>query len=262
MSTTKKYKILRNDTIIYKGVKLYRIQALKSFNDVEKGDLGGYIQKHQNLSHDGNCWVYDSAKVFGEALVEDNAEIHNQATIYGSALIAHDAKIFDNASVFKLGRVFNNACIFNNVKIYGHTIVCDRAELYDNAEVFNDAMVFGNAVIEDNAKICNSAKVSQYAKVYNNAIISNKAHIKGMAVINGNAQIDSNRKYITMSNVGSRDDSITFYLSDNEIYVNTGCFHNTLKVFEKQVRVKHAGSIYEKEYNDCIKLAKTKLSYN
>ena len=36
MSTTKKYKILRNDTIIYKGVKLYRIQALKSFNDVEK----------------------------------------------------------------------------------------------------------------------------------------------------------------------------------------------------------------------------------
>ena len=118
MSTNKKYKILRNDTIIYKGVKLYRIQALKSFNDVEKGDLGGYIQKHQNLSHEGNCWIYDSAKVFGEALVEDNAEIHNQATIYGSALVADNVKVFDNASVFKLGRLFNNARIYKRHGCY------------------------------------------------------------------------------------------------------------------------------------------------
>lgn len=254
--------MLRSDTIIYKGVKLYRIQALKSFNDVEKGDLGGYIQNHKNLSHEGNCWVYDSAKIFGEALVEDNAEIHNQATIYGSALVADNAKIFDNASVFKLAKVFNDARICNSVKIYGHAIICDYANIYDNAEVFNGAMIYGNAVVADNARVCHSAKVRHYAIVHDNAIISNNADVHGMAVIAHNAQIDSNRKYITMCNVGSRNDNVTFYLSDNEIYVKTGCFHDTLNVFEKAVRLRHAGSIYEKEYNDCIKLAKTKLSYN
>ncbi|AGF87662.1 Uncharacterised protein [Streptococcus suis] len=28
-----------------------------SFGSVEVGDLGGYIEKEENLSHDGNAWV-------------------------------------------------------------------------------------------------------------------------------------------------------------------------------------------------------------
>lgn len=262
MATNKKYKMLKNDTIIYKGVKLYRIQALKSFNDVEKGDLGGYIQSHKNLSHDGDCWVYDSAKVFNEAIVEDNAQIHNQAMIYGSALVADNAEIFNNVKIFKLAKVFGDAKIYHNVRIYGSAIICDHATLYDYAEVFNDAMVYNDATIADRAKICNNAKVRHYALVYDNAIISNAADVHGMAVIAHNARIDNNRKYISIDNVGSRNDTVTFYISDNEIFVKTGCFRDTLKEFKKAVKSTHEGSIYEKEYNACINLAETKLLNN
>lgn len=259
MTTNKKYKMLKNDTIIYKGVKLHRIQALKSFNDVEKGNLGGYIQNHKNLSHDGNCWAYDSAKVFNKALVKDNAEIHNQATIYGSALVADNAKVFNNVKVFKFAKVFGDAKIYHNARVYGNAIICDNATLYDYVEVFNNAMVYNNATIADHAKIYNDSKVHHYTLVYDDAIISNAADVHGMAIIGHNARIDSNRKYITMDNVGRRNDCITFYLSDNEIYVKTGCFHDTLTEFKKAVKSTHKGSIYEKEYNNCIKLAETKL---
>lgn len=254
--------MLRNDTIIYKGAKLYRIQALKSFNDVEKRDLGGYIQSHKNLSHDGDCWIYDNAKVFNEALVEDNAQIYNQAMIYGSALVADNAMVFNNVQVFKLAKVFGDAKIYHNARVYGSAIICDHATLYDYAEVFNDAMVYNDATIADRAKICNNAKVHHCALVYDNAVISNTADIKGIVVIGHNARIDSNRKYISIDNVGSRNDTVTFYISDNEIYIKTGCFHDNLKEFKKAVNSTHKGSIYEKEYNDCIKLAETKLLNN
>jgi len=262
MATNKKYKMLKNDTITCKGVKLHRIQALKSFNDVEWGDLGGYIQSHKNLSHDGDCWIYDNAKVFNEALVEDNAQIHNQAMIYGSALVADNAEIFNNVKIFKLAKVFGDAKIYHNVRVYGSAIICDHATLYDYAEVFNNATVYNNATIADYAKICNNAKVRHYALVYDNAIISNKADVHGMSVIAHNARIDSNRKYITMDNVGSRNDTVTFYISDNKIFVKTGCVHGTLKEFKKAVKSTHKGSIFGEEYNDCIKLAETKLLNN
>ena len=39
----KKYKILEGQYIEVIGKKLYRIQALKDFNGVKSGDIGGYI---------------------------------------------------------------------------------------------------------------------------------------------------------------------------------------------------------------------------
>lgn len=35
---------------------LRRIRALKSFGSVKSGDLGGYVQSEDNLSHSGRCW--------------------------------------------------------------------------------------------------------------------------------------------------------------------------------------------------------------
>ena len=37
------------------GKKLFRIKALVAFGDVEKGELGGFIEKEDNLSHDDNA---------------------------------------------------------------------------------------------------------------------------------------------------------------------------------------------------------------
>ena len=61
----KKYE-LTDDTITVGGRILHRIKALKSFSDVEEGDLGGYVEKEDNLDHSGEAWVSGDAMVSGE----------------------------------------------------------------------------------------------------------------------------------------------------------------------------------------------------
>ena len=49
------------------GKKLFRIKALISFGSVEVGELGGYVEKEDNLAQDGNARVYGNAWVYGNA---------------------------------------------------------------------------------------------------------------------------------------------------------------------------------------------------
>ena len=78
----KKYE-LTDVAISWKGHTLYRIKALKNFGAVQKGDLGGYVEKDKNLSQEGNCWVGDDAKVYDNAKVYNNARVCNRALVYG-----------------------------------------------------------------------------------------------------------------------------------------------------------------------------------
>ena len=68
----KKYK-LTDETININGRTLYRIEALKDFNDVKKGDKGGFVEKEENLSQISDCWVYGDAMVYNNAMVYGNA---------------------------------------------------------------------------------------------------------------------------------------------------------------------------------------------
>lgn len=67
-------------------INLYRIRALKDFDDVKAGSLGGFIEKEVNLSHDGSCWVYDDACVYGHARVYENAKIRHYSPSLWSSL--------------------------------------------------------------------------------------------------------------------------------------------------------------------------------
>ena len=65
---------LTTDSIKINGVTLYRIKSLIDFEDVKAGDLGGYVEKEENLSQYGSAWVSDNAFVLGNARVSDNAD--------------------------------------------------------------------------------------------------------------------------------------------------------------------------------------------
>ena len=64
----KKYE-LTTECKEFLGRKLYRIKALIDFGSVKEGDLGGWIEKEENLSQEGDAWVYGDAMVFGDARV-------------------------------------------------------------------------------------------------------------------------------------------------------------------------------------------------
>ena len=65
----KKFKLTSEFIVDISGVKLFRIKALIEFGNVKAGDLGGYIEKEENLSHMGNAWVSGNAQVSGDARV-------------------------------------------------------------------------------------------------------------------------------------------------------------------------------------------------
>ena len=56
------------------GVKLFRIKALIEFGNVKAGDLGGYIEKEENLSHMGDAWIYGDAQISGNARVSGDKD--------------------------------------------------------------------------------------------------------------------------------------------------------------------------------------------
>ena len=68
----KKYKFTGETKTIclpFGTVTLHRIKAVVEFGLVKVGDLGGWIEKEENLSHEENAWVYGNAKVCGNAKV-------------------------------------------------------------------------------------------------------------------------------------------------------------------------------------------------
>ena len=96
---------------------LFRIKALKDFNDVKKGDIGGYVEGEKNLSQLGDCWIYDNAKVYDNAEVCDNAQVCGKAKVYGNAYVFGNARVYGNAYVF------GNARVLYEAKICGDAII-------------------------------------------------------------------------------------------------------------------------------------------
>ena len=129
------------------GKKLFRIKALISFGSVEAGELGGYVEKEDNLAQDGDAWVYGDARVYGDAWVCGNARV------YGNARVCGDAEVYGNAEVC------GDAWVCGNARVYGDAEVCGDARVYGNAEVYGDAEVCGNAWVCGNARVCGDAKV-------------------------------------------------------------------------------------------------------
>ena len=176
MEANKKYK-LTDETIEYNGHILHRIEALKDFGYVKKGDLGGYVESESNLSQEGKCWVggnakvYENSKVFVNAKVIENAWIYDNAGVYGNAEISGDANVRGYAIVCENAKVYDNANINGNSRIFGNSKISGNSSIEDNAAVFRDAQVFGDAKITGNAEITGDAEVSSikdYAVFKNN----------------------------------------------------------------------------------------------
>ena len=190
----KKYK-LTDETINLNGATLYRIEALKDFGEIKKGDKGGFIESENNLAHEVDAWVSDNAHVYGDACVFDNARVYNNAFVSGYA------QVYGNAFVY------GNAWLYDNTRVCGYAWVSDNARVYGDANVCDDSSVFGSACVYDNARVCGDALVRGYACVCGDAEILNKSD------------------YIVFQNWWSSGRYFTWTRSNNMWSV--GCFYGT-----------------------------------
>ena len=137
----KKYELIDEKIDNVGNRKVYRIKALRDFGSVKKGDLGGFVESENNLSHSGDCWIFDDAYVI------------DKARVYEDAIIASSAWVFDNAEVFGNANVSGDAFIYHYAKVYGKARVFDQARVYNSAQVYDRAIVHGNARIKSITKV-------------------------------------------------------------------------------------------------------------
>ena len=203
--------------------ELYRIRASKNFGDVKKGDIGGWIEKEENLDQYDNCWVGGDAKVFGDAQVSDNATVYGKAQVYGDAQVFGDAKIYGNARVYEDAYIRGKSKIHGNAEVYGNAAADDNADIgnddvpgntkvHGNATIHGCASVYGDAEVKDNAevgesesenapKVYGKAKIYWNAKVYGNAKVHDTAKVYDDAKVYGNAKVHGKSEVFGKSNV-------------------------------------------------------------
>ena len=196
----KKYE-LTDEILEVGGYVLHRIKALRDFGNVKKGDIGGWIECEDNLSHSGDSWIYDDAVAYNNAKVCDNAAVYNNAVVC------------DNAMVFGNAKVYNHSRVYDNSRVYGY------AKIYDYAEVGVCAEVYGHATAFDSATVCNHAVVRDYVEVGKRAIVY------GNTEIGGNAVIESALDYIVFNNWWSSGRYFT-WTRTNDMWT-VGCFYGT-----------------------------------
>ena len=218
----KKY-MLTNNSINYNARTLYRIKALKDFGDVKKGDLGGWVGSEENLSQDGNCWIWGNAIVYGNAKVSKNAQVYRDTKVYGGATVTDDCQIFDNATVH------GNAHIRDMVKIFGKADIFDDAMVQGHATVCENARVFGFANIDE------AATVQGYAEIYGTARISGTVIITGVTRIGSNSVVKLYRDFLMFGPVNSLGDYITFSKSPTGINVVYKNFNEPFETFKNNI---------------------------
>jgi len=137
--TTKKYELTEEKREI-NGHILFRIRALISFGNVSRGDLGGWIEREENLSQ-----VYGDAWVYGDAQVSGNARVYGDARVSGDAWVYGDARVYENAWVSGDAQVSGDAWVYGDAQVSGNARVYGDAWVYGDAQVYGDAWVYGDA---------------------------------------------------------------------------------------------------------------------
>ena len=165
-----KYDILIDEeyTIIYNGRILHRIRALKDFDDVKTGDIGGYVQTEDNLSQYGNCWIYDNAKCMDKAKCTD------------------DSKMYDNSRMYNNSKMCDYSRMFGNSEMCDNSRMCDYSRMCDNSRMCDDSRMFDNSIMYNNSTMCDDSRMFGYsslhgnAEVYDNAVLKNNNKLYGV----------------------------------------------------------------------------------
>ena len=130
------------------NIVFHQIKAIKSFGNVKAGDIGGWLEKEENLSNINDAWVYDDAQVSGDVQVFGNAQVSGDARVYDDAQVSGDAWVYDDAQVYDNARVSGNVRVSGNAQVYGNAQVSGDTQVSGNARVGGNALVYGDVLVK------------------------------------------------------------------------------------------------------------------
>lgn len=184
MAKDKKYKLVLTKKMPvhqrdWKNRRFYQLVALRDIplHNVKAGDLGGYVSSRHILSHEGNCWIGESAQVIDHVRVSGDAYIGGDALVYNffgyDFFIKDNAVIRDNAAVWIYHKPSNSL----------HSPVLEIT-------------LGGNAEIYGNANLVNVKEVSGFAKIYGNTYLDGVEVAAGTIDISGNTHVEQGVKLL------------------------------------------------------------------
>ena len=162
-------------SLFFRTATLHRIRAVAEFGLVKIGDLGGWIEKEENLSHEGKAWVCGDAEVWG------NAEVCGDAEVWGNAKVCGDAEVWGNAEVCGDAEVWGNAKVCGDAEVFSasHVLVIGAIGSRDDFTTFfrdkdNEITVkcgcFLGKIDKFLEKVTQTHGDSKYALVYRAAV--------------------------------------------------------------------------------------------
>lgn len=234
----KKYRLTENSRLHdyqhdgeLQQVRLWQIEALCAFSDVEAGQSGGWVEEEANLSQSGNCWLAPDAFIWDGACVEDNA------IILGESEICRQARVSGHARV-EHSRISGECHIYGSARVLHHSEVIAVLGLTEDAEM--RLQIYGNATVSA-SRIIHQAQIYGHARV-SNAFVEHRSAIFGHAIIEGNeennvwicdcAQVSDNARIIA----GSGDSQIPTIRYSSRVYGNA--------IIEGDCVLKHRVQVY------------------
>lgn len=231
----RKYKLLEDEIITVKDdngkIKtLYRIEAVKDFEDIFVGDKGGFIEKEDNLSHSGKCWVYHEAKVYGNAKIIEDAIVYNRATVAEHAICSGISRVCDSAYVGGFAQISNGAKIHEDAMVNGCAVISGHARVSGNATVTGMSNISDTAMITGDSCI-HSGYISK------DAIINGSIIIDGNLAIGDKALIMKQSDFMSISGIGLGCETLTAYrtTSDSTNIIYSGGFIGSIGEFTKYI---------------------------
>lgn len=177
---------------------LHRIRATMSFDEIENGEIGGWVEKETNLMD--FAWVRDEAKVFDNAVVAGHARVCEFAKVCGSARVEH------------------------HVCVRGDAYVADYCRIGDYAIIGGHAQIIQSATIGGHVMVGGHVCITRYCTVYGNE------HFMGDALIATDCD------FCSFNNLGYRCDTTTAYKGkDGDVQVTCRGFFGTLDEFAAMV---------------------------
>lgn len=277
MEQDRKYRLMEKPLVLSDGSKAYRIQALKDFSDVKAGDPGGFVGSADNLSQEGDCWVYSGAYALDDSRISGNAMIRNgrvcsHAQVSGNVcmtggIIKEDAQVSGDVRMMG-GTIAEHACVSGNVVMKGQSGVRDDASvsgytlLQGNACVqghasVSDSVIKGMAVVDDNARVMN-VNMRDKSIICGNADVTDNRGVmmSGSSIIQGDAVIRSNIRMGDRASIEGGHVTMDMDLCGNACirgdgdYIALGEIDGSARAFRD-----NAGHMYvAMEGEDCMKL--------
>lgn len=151
-------------------ITVYRIRALRDFTCpfklrpdgeildttlVKKGDLGGWVEKEENLSQEDGCWIFNDAQVRENARVEGNARITGRSFIRGNAVVkgysylSGSANVYGNAVLDDCTRMDGMVSIGDDSTTNGTVNILNYSQVHGKSKLSGDIYLGGAVVIKD-----------------------------------------------------------------------------------------------------------------